>query len=106
MLPDRDVADPAAVSRLLSAVGWRRSLEQCAWAIAIGAIAAALLVVIAHVTGRGAPTSFARIGTAFVVAAIAGWSMRRWRSPAAAARTIERAHPECRNLVITVEELQ
>lgn len=106
MLPDAAVGDPAAVQRLIAAVGRRRWLEQMAWATAAGGTAAALLVVVAHLTGGGALPAFARNGTAFVVAALtAGWT-RRWRNPAASARTIERVHPPCRNLVITAEELR
>ena len=51
MPPDTAIGDPAAVQRLIAAVGRRRWLEQIAWAIAAGTAAAAVLVVVAHLTG-------------------------------------------------------
>jgi hypothetical protein len=99
MRPDI-AAGLAAVTRRLHAAAALRS-------IGTGSIAAALALAIARL---GSASSSIAIGVATIagiaVTAAVFARSRSGRSLAAAAAAIERARPECRNVVVTAEELQ
>lgn len=92
-LPPDNPAVAAALTRLV----WRLRAEQAlmfSTIVLIGVAAGAI-------AGRLAMTS----GAALVAAAAVFWSARSRRTPAAAAKRIERSFPESRNVVVTAEEL-
>jgi hypothetical protein len=89
----------AAISRRL----WIRDLLGTTTVVVPGTVVVWLLLA-----GAGAPRpTAAAIATIIAACAAIAWlvSRRVHRSTHAAARAVERAHPESRNLVITAEEL-
>jgi len=108
MRPDHGHGDPRrAVARLVSAVRRRRWFLHFAFALAIGAAGAAIVVLATRLAGWDpARVEVVRKAGALVAIGLAlAWAFRSLNRAAAAA-AIERVRPSCRNLVVTAEELE
>jgi hypothetical protein len=102
----RELHPRARVSIFIAAVGRRRWLLHFALSLAAAAIVTLGLTVTAHVAGRADEASPLRRPLAYLGGAIAMALSYRLRDRRASAMAIERAVPDCRNLVVTAEELE
>ena len=82
----------------------RLAILLAAGAYAAGAALAVLIAMMAAGTGRRAAWPLSSAAAVAVLATLAVTARRSW-TPAAAARQLERAHPESRNVIVTAEEL-